>query len=207
MSTSVELAGRFTDRRAWLRAGAFVAVWMLVYRNLTPLAEGAFALLPLGRDTRFGEAVFFFVYEVPKVLLLLTLVVFVMGVVRTFFAPERTRALLAGRGTGIGNVLAALLGIVTPFLLVLGGAALYRVRDGRGAAGRHVLVSGVGADGERDRAGAALRPVRLEGGACFISSLGLAIAIVAGWVIGRLQMERHVEQWVFRRDRSGNRGR
>lgn len=64
---------------------------------------------------RFGEAVYFFVYEVPKVLLLLTLVVFGMGVVRTFVSPERTRALLSGRRSGVGNVLAALLGIVTPF--------------------------------------------------------------------------------------------
>jgi len=64
---------------------------------------------------RFGEAVYLFVYEVPKVLLLLTLVVFGMGVVRTFVSPERTRALLSGRRSDVGNVLAALLGIVTPF--------------------------------------------------------------------------------------------
>ncbi|MCX8146493.1 MAG: permease [Azovibrio sp.] len=67
------------------------------------------------RGTRLGEAVHFFFYDTPKVLLLLCGIVFAMGVVQTFFAPERTRALLSGRRQGVGNVLAALLGIVTPF--------------------------------------------------------------------------------------------
>ena len=62
-----------------------------------------------------GSAVAFFLYETPKVLLLLTLVVFVVGIVRTFFTPERTRRILAGNRESLGNVLAALLGIVTPF--------------------------------------------------------------------------------------------
>jgi uncharacterized membrane protein YraQ (UPF0718 family) len=71
--------------------------------------------MPLERGGHAYEAVKFFIYDTPKVLLLLTLVVFVMGVVRSFFSPERTRALLAGRREGVGNVAAAGLGIVTPF--------------------------------------------------------------------------------------------
>ena len=73
------------------------------------------SVLPLEPHGRLWEAVSFFLYDVPKVLLLLTGVVFVMGVIRSFFSAERTRALLAGRNEGIGNVLAATLGIVTPF--------------------------------------------------------------------------------------------
>ena len=77
-----------------------------------------------------GQAVQFFVYDTPKVLMLLTLVVFAMGVVRSFFSPERTRALLAGRREGFGNVAAAGLGVVHAVLLLLGGAALRRLRVG-----------------------------------------------------------------------------
>jgi len=83
--------------------------------HLADLADAVVGRLSLSRDTHLGEAVHFFLYDTPKVLLLLVGIVFVMGVVQTFFAPERTRALLAGRRLGLGNGLAALLGIVTPF--------------------------------------------------------------------------------------------
>ena len=76
----------------------------------------------------------FFCYDAPKVLLLLTGIVFVMGIVQTFFAPERTQALLAGRRVGVGNALAALLGIIT-LLLVFGGAAVHRLPLRRCATG------------------------------------------------------------------------
>jgi uncharacterized membrane protein YraQ (UPF0718 family) len=106
-----------TDRTAWLAVAAFVAAWFGIYFQLTAIADALFGLTPLSRGTRLGEAVHFFLYDTPKVLLLLllTLIVFVMGVVHTFFAPERTRALLSGRREGVGNVLSASLGIVTPF--------------------------------------------------------------------------------------------
>ena len=74
-----------------------------------------YAWLGLARGSRLGAAVEFFAYETPKVLMLLVLVVFGVGVVRSFFTPERTRRMLAGRREFAGNVLAALLGVVTPF--------------------------------------------------------------------------------------------
>jgi len=55
----------------------------------------------------------FFFYETPKVLMLLTLIVFGIGIIRSFFTPEKTRAILAGKKTIVGNILAALLGVVT----------------------------------------------------------------------------------------------
>ena len=91
-------------------------------------------------------------------------VVFGVGVVRTFFTPERTRRILAGRRESAGNVLGGAPRHRDAVLLLLGGAAVHRVRDGRRAAGRDVLVPHLRADGQRGRAGAALRPVRLEGG-------------------------------------------
>ena len=73
------------------------------------------AALPVDRDSHLGGALQFFLYDTPKVLLLLTGIVFVMGMINSYFTPERTRALLAGRTEGAANVMAASLGIVTPF--------------------------------------------------------------------------------------------
>ncbi len=91
------------------------ALWFAAYGQLLPLADALLALLGLTRATHLGEAVHFFLYDTPKVLLLLAGIVFLMGIVQTFFAPEGTRALLSGRRAGVGNLLAAALGVVTPF--------------------------------------------------------------------------------------------
>ena len=96
--------------------GVGVLFWWLAYRNLALLSQWlTYTILPFKRDTHLGASVEFFVYEAPKVLMLLALVVFGVGIVRTFFTPERTRRILSGKRESAGNVLAALLGIVTPF--------------------------------------------------------------------------------------------
>jgi uncharacterized membrane protein YraQ (UPF0718 family) len=94
---------------------AALLVWAALYSQLIPFSEWAVSLLPVERRSHLGESLAFFLYDTPKVLLLLTLVVFAMGVMRSFFSRERTRALLAGRREGVGNAMAASLGIVTPF--------------------------------------------------------------------------------------------
>lgn len=106
------------DRRsvAWLGATALaIAAWFAIYGQLKPFSVWAVVRLPLTPGSHAAEAITFFIYDTPKVLMLLTLVVFGMGVVRSFFSPERTRAVLAGRREGLGNIAAASLGIVTPF--------------------------------------------------------------------------------------------
>ncbi len=78
---------------------AFLAVaalgWWLAYRALVPLSEAIVARLPVDGASHLGAALQFFFYDAPEVLLLLTAVVFVMGMVNSYFTPERTRALLA----------------------------------------------------------------------------------------------------------------
>ena len=91
------------------------AAWVAAYSHLTDFADAVVAALGMQRGTHLTEAVHFFVYDTPKVLLLLVGIVFVMGMIQTFFSPERTRALLSGKRLGVGNVMAASLGIVTPF--------------------------------------------------------------------------------------------
>ncbi|WP_237154710.1 permease [Oryzibacter oryziterrae] len=100
----------------WLAAtAAGLVVWGALYWQLQPAASWIVARLPLVPGSRTADAVAFFLYDTPKVLMLLGLVVFAMGVIRSWFSADRTRRLLAGRRTGVGNVAAALLGIVTPF--------------------------------------------------------------------------------------------
>jgi uncharacterized membrane protein YraQ (UPF0718 family) len=91
-------------------------VWTAVYLSVEPASRFlAVHVMGLSTGTHLGSAVAFFLYEAPKVLLLLTIVVFGVGIVRSFFTPERARAILSGQRESVGNVLAALLGVVTPF--------------------------------------------------------------------------------------------
>ncbi|MHB8354783.1 MAG: permease, partial [Burkholderiales bacterium] len=92
------------------------AAWVWAYAHLddfTQLVVDRWFNIPHG--SYLYDATSFFVFEVPKVLLLLALIVFLVGVIQTFFSPEKTRQILAGRRQGAGNVIAATLGIVTPF--------------------------------------------------------------------------------------------
>ncbi len=66
-------------------------------------------------ETHLTEAIRFFIYEVPKVMMLLVLIIFIVGFIRTYFSPEKTRKALEGKSLFAGNVMASGLGIVTPF--------------------------------------------------------------------------------------------
>ena len=172
-----------------------VPAWVLAYGHLDGFANALLGLTGLDRATRLGEALHFFFYDTPKVLLLLTGIVFVMGIVQTFFAPERTRALLSGRREGIGNVLAATLGIVTPFC----SCSAVPLFIGFLSAGVPLGVTFsflVSAPMVNEIALALLFGLFGWKVAGLYLALGLIVAIVSGFVIGRLDMERHLEDWV-----------
>jgi hypothetical protein len=135
--------------------------------------------------------------------LLLTLIVFAVGILRSRFTPEWTRRILLGRRETVGKVLAALLAPRDAILVPFGIAVVCRVRDQRSAVGSHVFISFFRTDGERDPAGAALRVVRLESGG-LVCGPDLIIAIFSGWVIGRLRMDKHVEAEVAKFGRNSN---
>jgi len=102
--------------RIWLLLGALAVVWWIVWDNLERTANWlTFDVIGLAPGTALGDALAFFLYDVPKILLLLTGMIFLVSTLRTFFSVERTRQLLGGKRQGVGNVLAALLGVVTPF--------------------------------------------------------------------------------------------
>ena len=174
-------------------AAAFV--WVVLYSNLEWFAALLLQVAGMSRGSRFGEAFSFFIYEVPKVLLLLTGVVFVMGVVHTFVSPERTRAMLSGRRTGVGNVMAACLGIVTPFC----SCSAVPLFIGFLQAGVPLGVTFsflIAAPMINEVALALLFGMFGWRVALLYMGMGLLIAIFAGLVIGKLRMERYLEDWV-----------
>jgi uncharacterized membrane protein YraQ (UPF0718 family) len=182
-----------TFRYAWLPVAA--AAWAAAYAYLTEFADAVVAALGLARETRFGEAIHFFAYDTPKVLLLLVGVVFLMGVVHTFVTPDRTRALLSGRRLGVGNVMAAGLGVVTPFC----SCSAVPLFIGFLSAGVPLGVTFsflISAPMVNEVALALLFGLFGWQVAGLYLSLGLAVAIVAGLLIGRLGMEHQLEDWV-----------
>lgn len=172
-------------------------VWIILYQSLDQAADLiAFSVLQLERNTHFASAVHFFIYEVPKVLLLLVLIVFVVGIIRSYFSPERTRVLLGGKKQFAGNVMAGLLGIVTPFCscsaipLFLGfieaGVPLgvtFSFLIAAPLINEVALVLLFGLFGWET--------------ALIYMVTGLLIAILSGYIIGRLSLERYVEEWVY----------
>jgi uncharacterized protein len=183
-------------RTRWIGGtGAALLIWALVYGQLIAFSEWAASLLPVDRHSHTGETVAFFFYEVPKVLLLLTLVVFVMGVVRSYFSAERTRAMLAGRREGIGNVLAACLGIVTPFC----SCSAVPMFIGFVSAGVPLGVTFsflISAPMVNEVALGLLIGLLGWKVALIYLTFGLGVAIVSGWIIGHLHLEHWLQEWV-----------
>jgi uncharacterized membrane protein YraQ (UPF0718 family) len=169
--------------------------WLALYQTLDPAAEALVAALPVDRASHLGGALQFFFYDTPKVLLLLTGVVFVMGMVNSYFTRERTRALLAGRSEGLANVMAACLGIVTPFC----SCSAVPLFIGFVQAGVPLGVTFsflISAPMVNEVALTLLFGMFGWRVALLYLGLGLTVAIVAGWIIGRLKMEAYLEDWV-----------
>jgi uncharacterized membrane protein YraQ (UPF0718 family) len=182
--------------RRWI-AGLLVAAiaWLLAYAHLSDFSDALLAATGLVPGTRFADAVLFFFYDTPKVLLLLIGIVFVLGVIQTFFSPEHTRALLSGKRLGVGNVLAASLGIVTPFC----SCSAVPLFIGFLSAGVPLGVTFsflISAPMVNEVALALLFGMFGWKVAALYLGMGLAVAIVAGFVIGEMKMERHLEDWV-----------
>jgi uncharacterized membrane protein YraQ (UPF0718 family) len=181
---------------AWY-AGLPVAAlaWWLLYGQLIPVSEWATGLFPVPRDSHAGEAIAFLIYDVPKVLLLLTGIVFVTGVLRSWFSPEKTRAILAGKRQIWGYPLAAALGVLTPFCscssvplfigFVSAGIPL-GVTFSFLIAGP--MVGPVGLGLLYGLVGWQIATIYLV--------FGFSIATLSGLVLGRMGLERYLQDWV-----------
>jgi uncharacterized protein len=172
-------------------------LWILIYHFLKPVSDWFINnVLDMNVGSHLSESLRFFVFEVPKVLLLLTLIIFLVGIVRSFFSPEKTRTALEGKSLFTGNVLASILGIVTPFCscsaipLFLG---FVEAGIPIGVTFSFLIAS----------------PMINEVAVVLLFSLfgwktaliyvvaGLIIAIAAGWLIGKLNLHHWAQDWVY----------
>jgi len=196
-NSSAGVFKRNTDKRIFLLVGGIAVLWVVVYRTLQPVTRWfVYGLLGQSEGSHIGDALAFFFYDVPKILLLLGGMIFLITVVRSFFTPEQTRAWLGGKREGIGNALAALLGVVTPFCscsavplfigFVESGIPLgvtFSFLTATPVVNEVALVMLFGLFGWKV--------------AGLYLGTGLVIAIVSGIIIGRLNLERYVEDFVW----------
>ena len=203
MDQSLPRPSQKPQLRMYLLLGVIITIWFALYNVIQPLANWiTYSLFRIQTGSHLGESVAFFLYDVPKILLLLAGMIFLISILRTFFSPERTRFLLGGKREGIGNVLAAMLGIVTPFCscsavplfigFVESGIPLGVTFSFLIAAPTINEVAVVMLFG--------LFGWKVAG--LYIVS-GLIIAIIAGMVIGRLKLERYVEDFVWKMQATG----
>lgn len=184
-----------TTGKANLALVAALAAWAALYWNLAAMSSGAMGIVGLDRSSRMGSSLEFMVFEIPKVLLLLVFIVFAVGVLRSWFAPGRTRRILSRFPQGIGNVLAALLGVATPFC----SCSAVPLFVGFLTAGVPLGVTFsflISAPMVNEVALALLFGMFGWKVAGLYFATGLSVAMVGGWVIGKLGMESHVEEWV-----------
>lgn len=183
--------------RIALMIGLAGLAWLAAYNLIQPLSTWlTYTLFRLPAGSRLGESVAFFLYDVPKILLLLAGMIFVISIIRSFFSPERTRALLGGKREGVGNVLAASLGVVTPFC----SCSAVPLFIGFVESGIPLGVTFsflIAAPVINEVALTLLFGMFGLGVAAIYLASGLTIAIVAGIIIGRLRLERYVADFVW----------
>lgn len=173
-----------------------LGAWFALYKTLLPFSQWfTYSLLGFSEQSHLGSAIQFFIYDTPKVLMLLVLVVFGVGVLRSFVTVEWTRSFLAGRRESAGNVLAALLGVVTPFC----SCSAVPLFIGFMTAGIPLGVTFsflISAPMVNEIALVMLYGLLGWKVAALYFVTGISVAVAAGWVMGRMKLDNHVEDWV-----------
>jgi len=194
---NIEQLSHTENTNNWLIPVLLLPIWILLYFNLQPIADFLIdQLFRMQPGAHLTESIRFFVFEVPKVMLLLVLIIFIVGVIRSYFSAEKTQKLLEGKSLFTGNIMAAALGIVTPFCscsaipLFLGFVeagipigVTFSFLIAAPLVNEVALVLLIGLFGWKV--------------ALIYVTTGLLIAIFAGWIIGKLKLEKYVEEWVF----------
>lgn len=171
--------------------------WILIYFNLESIANIiVLQILKLESGTHLTSSVLFFVFEVPKVFLLLILIIFIVGFIRSYFSATKTRKALEGKPLFIGNIMASLLGIVTPFC----SCSAIPLFIGFVEAGIPIGVTLsflIAAPMINEVALVLL--VGLFGWKVAIIYVvtGLTVAITAGYILEKLKLQKYVADWVY----------
>ena len=183
-------------QKLWLPV-ILLPIWLLIYSNLQRVTDWLVdTVMGMEKGTRLTESVRFFIFELPKVLLLLTLIIFFVGIIRSWFSAERTRKMLEGKSTFTGNVLASLLGIVTPFCSC-SAIPLFLGFVESGVPLGVTFSFLIAAPMINEVAVILLFGMFGWKVALIYIVTGLAIAITAGWTIGKLKLEHWVQDWVY----------
>jgi len=185
------------DLRSWSLVALAAIAWIFLYNIIQPLADWlAYGLLALEHGSPWGESLAFFFYDVPKLLLLLSGMIFVISLLQTFIDTQKVRTLVEKRGEGVGNIMAAFLGAVTPFCscssvplfigfvqagIPLGITLTFLITS--------PLISEV----------AFVMLIGLFGWKIALLYLisGITIGMISGFILGRMKLERYVEGFVY----------
>ena len=193
-----------TDRRAFVIVGLIAIVWVILYNNLQVIADWiTYTLLHLSHESRLGESLNFFLYDVPKILLLLSGMIFLITLVQTFIDTNKVRAFVENRGEGVGNVMASLFGAITPFCscssvplfigfvqagIPLGITFSFLITSPLMNEVAFVLLLGL---------------FGWKVALLYLVS-GITIGVVAGLILGRMKLENYVEDFVYAIKAKGN---
>jgi len=154
-------------------------------------------LLGMAQGTRLSGALEFFIYDTIKIFLLLSVIIFIVSIIRSYFPPEKTKRILTHKREFIGNILAALLGIVTPFC----SCSAVQLFIGFIEAGVPLGVTFsflISSPMVNEVAVVLLWGLFGWKIALIYMGTGLLVAIVAGMIIGKLKLEKWVEEYVYK---------
>ncbi|WP_340112849.1 permease [Maribellus mangrovi] len=184
-------------KNTWLVPVLLLPLWVLLYANLEHITNFlVYDLVGLEEGKHLTESIWFFVFEVPKVMLLLVLIVFFVGIIRSWFSPEKTRKALEGKSVFAGNVMASGLGILTPFC----SCSAIPLFLGFVEAGIPVGVTFsflIAAPLINEVALILLAGLFGWKVALIYVATGLVIATVSGFIIEKLKLQKYVADWVY----------
>ncbi len=185
------------DQRSFFVVGILAVLWFIAYNNLQPIADWiTYTVLNFNHESRLGESLNFFIYDVPKILLLLSGMIFLITLVQTFIDTNKVREVVEKRGEGVGNLMASVFGAITPFCscssvplfigfvqagIPLGITFSFLITSPIMNEVAFVLLLGL---------------FGWEVALLYLAS-GITIGVVAGLILGRMNLENHVEDFVY----------
>jgi len=185
------------NKRLFAMLAISAIAWFAAYNIIQPFADWiAYGLLSLPQDSHLGQSLAFFFYDVPKILLLLSGMIFLISLLQTFIDTQRVRVMVEKRGEGIGNLMAALFGAITPFCscssvpLFIG---FVQAGIPMGITFSFLITSPLMNEV------AFVLLIGLFGWKIALLYLlsGITIGTISGLILGRMKLERYVEGFVY----------
>jgi uncharacterized membrane protein YraQ (UPF0718 family) len=197
MTISLNISKRESSQKSLTKLFVILGAWYFLYWGNDKFWDWLlFQVLPLNKEGKIGDATRFFFYDSSKIALLLVGITFVVTILRSFITIEKTRTLLGGKRQGVGNVIAASAGVVTPFCSCSAVPVFIGFLSSGVPIG--VTLSFLIASPliNEIAIGLLFTMFGFKIAAIYLAS-GLTIAITAGLVLGKMKVERWVEPFVY----------